>query len=434
MRIAIVGAGIAGNTVALKLHGEHEITVFEAAKHVGGHADTHEVEQDGERYAVDTGFIVYNERTYPHFTRLLAELGVATQPSSMSFSVRCEHSGLEYNGTSPNTLFAQRSNLLRPAFYRMLVDVVRFNREARSLLEAADDAIELGDFLTVGRYSRQFIDHYLAPMSGAIWSAPPAQMLRSPARFVARFFHNHGLLAITNRPVWRTIQGGSICYVRRLTREFRDRIRLNAQVEVLRRLPNAVLIKAVGGEFERFDCAFLACHSNQALAMLADPSPEERDVLGAIPYQENEAVLHTDVRLLPRSRRAWAGWNCHLPVIEQQRVSLTYNLNILQRIDSHEPFLVTLNRTQAIDPRKVIAREIYHHPVYTVAGVASQTRHAKINGARRTFYCGAYWRYGFHEDGVVSALAAVEHFRRWRPRAATHDGGLVFNQTASDKA
>jgi uncharacterized protein len=410
MKIAIIGSGIAGNVAAHHLHREHDLAVFEAGGHAGGHTHTHDIELHGRSYAVDTGFIVFNDRTYPNFLSLLEELGVASQASSMSFSVRDEASGLEYNGTTLNTLFAQRSNVLRPSFLGMVREILRFNREAPALLAAADDALALGAFLEAGGYGRRFVDHYLVPMGAAIWSTDPQRMLDFPARYFVRFLHNHGMLSVNDRPVWRTVRGGSREYVRRLTAPFAPRIRLRTAVRGLRRFPGHVIVETDHGT-ERFDAAFLACHSDQALALLRDPSRPEREALGAIGYQENEAVLHTDTRLLPRRRLAWAAWNYHVPAVARDRVALTYNMNILQNLQAPETLCVTLNRSEAIDPSRVLKRIVYHHPLYTPAAVAAQSRQRELNGARRTYYCGAYWRFGFHEDGVVSALAALEHFR-----------------------
>ena len=413
MKIAIIGGGIAGNVVAHHLHRAHDITVFESASHVGGHTHTHDVELDGERHQIDTGFIVFNDWTYPNFIALLNELGVESQPSAMSFSVRNELSGLEYNGTSLNSLFAQRWNVLRPSFHRMIRDILRFNREAPQILDSKEE-FSLGDYLAREGYARPFIDNYLIPMGAAIWSTDPARMLAFPARFFVRFFHNHGMLSVDERPQWRAIRGGSARYVEKLVAPFRDRIRLNAPVQSVRRMPGHVLVKTRDAEAERFDYAFLACHSDQALRLLADASPLERDVLGAIPYQPNQAVLHTDTSLLPRKKLAWAAWNYHVGA-DQDSAKLTYNMNILQNLKSRHTFCVTLNRTADIAPGKIIKRLSYDHPLYTPAGVAAQQRQHEVNGVNRTFYCGAYWRNGFHEDGVVSALAALKHFEQ-----ATH--------------
>jgi predicted NAD/FAD-binding protein len=410
MRIAIIGSGIAGNTIAYHLQREHDITVFEAGSHIGGHTHTHDIELDGRRHAVDTGFIVFNDRTYPNFIALLDELGVAWQPSHMSFSVRCEKTGLEYNGTNLNALFAQRRNLLRPAFYRMIQDILRFNRQALELL-AEGPEIRLGDYLAQNGYGQDFIDYYIIPMGSAIWSTEARQMLQFPARFFVRFFHHHGMLTVNDRPQWRVIRGGSASYVEALTAGFRDRIRLNTPVAEVRRLKRSVRVKPVGGVEESFDWVFFACHSDQALAMLKDPSAAEREVLGAIPYQENSIYLHTDRSLLPKRKLAWAAWNYHVTAKPLDRVAVTYNMNILQGLDAREQILVTLNHTDHINPAKVIKRLTYHHPVYTTAGTLAQARHDEISGINRTAYCGAYWRNGFHEDGVVSALAALRHFR-----------------------
>ena len=399
------------------------ITVYEAAAHAGGHTHTHSVEQDGRRYQVDTGFIVFNERTYPGFTALLEELGVTSQESSMSFSVRDETSGLEYNGSTLNTLFAQRRNLLRPAFLGMLRDILRFNREAPALLDQPGGELPLAEFLAGGRYGRAFVEHYIIPMGAAIWSTDPAAMLAFPARFFVRFLHNHGMLSVNDRPAWRTIRGGSARYVERLIAPFRDRIRLATPVEWIRRLPQSVIVKARGHAPERYEAVFVACHSDQALRMLADPSAAEREVLGALPYQRNEAVLHTDTRLLPTRRRAWAAWNYHIIPGRGRPVALTYNMNILQRLESRTPFLVTLNRSDAVDPARVIKHITYHHPLYTPASISAQARQQELN-RQRTFYCGAYWRNGFHEDGLASALAALTHFRKALP------GGISQRRTA----
>jgi predicted NAD/FAD-binding protein len=410
MRVAVIGAGIAGNVAAAQLHRAHEITLFEAEPRLGGHTHTHQVEVAGTRVAVDTGFIVYNERTYPRFTALLARLGVETQQSSMSFSVRDEATGLEYNGTSLNTIFAQRRNLLRPAFLGMLRDILRFHREAPRLLEGPGAELPLGEFLAAGRYGRAFRELYVVPMGAAIWSTDPDLMHSFPARFFVRFLHNHGMLTVNDRPTWRTVSGGSARYVARLTAPFRDRIRLGTPVESVRRLPGGVIVKPRGLEAQHFDAVFLACHSDQALRLLADPDVVEREVLGAIPYRRNEAVLHTDERMLPSSSLARAAWNYHRLADDSTPVALTYCMNTLQRLPLPAPLLVTLNRTDDIDPARVLRRMTYAHPVFTPASVAAQARHREINGVRRTYYCGAWWRNGFHEDGVASAEAAVAHF------------------------
>jgi predicted NAD/FAD-binding protein len=391
---------------------EHEVTVYEAAAHIGGHSHTHELWHEERTVSVDTGFIVFNERTYPRFVALLDELRVETQASEMSFSVQCAKSGLEYNGTTLNSLFAQRSNLLRPSFWRMIADILRFNREAPSLLETPGDEPSLGDYLSAQGYSNEFIEHYILPMGAAIWSAGVPSIRQFPARSFIRFFHNHGMLSVDDRPQWRTIRGGSARYVEKLTRPFRSRIRLNTPVELIQRTPAGVLVKAAGCEAARFDRVFLACHSDQALRLLGDPSDSERQVLGAIGYQRNDVVLHTDTRVLPKRKLAWAAWNYLLRERQTDRVAVTYNMHLLQRLRTRLPLLVSLNMTERIDPAAIVKRLTYEHPIHTREAVAAQSRQAEINGANRTYFCGAYWRFGFHEDGVVSALSALDHFRQ----------------------
>jgi predicted NAD/FAD-binding protein len=409
MKIAIVGTGIAGNVVAARLRDEHEITVYESARYVGGHTNTVDVEHGGRAYAVDTGFIVFNDWTYPRFVELLRELGVASRPSSMSFGFTCERTGLEYNGSSLGSLFAQRRNLLRPSFYRMLAEILRFNREAPAELARERDTT-LADFLAANGYSQQFIDHYLVPMAAAIWSAEPGTIFEMPARFLIRFFANHGMLSVNERPVWRVVEGGSRRYVERLVAPHRERIRLGCRVRAVERSAAGVDISADGAARERFDAVFLACHSDQALALLADASPAEREVLGAIRYTRSEAVLHTDSTLLPRNRRAWGSWNYRVPKDAGSGVAVTYHMNRLQGLDAPVEYCVTLNDGGAVAPERVLARYRYEHPLFDLAAVAAQRRHAEIDGVRGTYFCGAYWRNGFHEDGVVSALTALEHF------------------------
>jgi len=410
MKIAIIGSGIAGNVAAYYLHKDHDITLFEANDYVGGHTHTHSIEWQGRHYSIDTGFIVFNYRTYPNFTRLLNELMVPVQPSNMSFSVKCETTGLEYNGNNLNSLFAQRSNLLRPSFHRMLRDILRFNRHAPSLLQNGDDSLSLGAYLQQEAYSQEFIQNYIIPMGAAIWSTDPQSMQDFPAHNFVRFFHNHGLLSVNDRPTWYVIKGGSNQYVKKLIQPFRDRIRLDTPIDCIQRFSTHVEITPHSQPTERFDAVFIASHSDQALAMLNDATPLEQEILGAIPYQQNTAILHTDQSVLPKRRLAWAAWNYHLLPQNPSRVALTYNMNILQGLDAPEQFCVTLNNDAAIDESHIIKRMRYHHPVFTPAGMAAQQRQQEINGPNRTYFCGAYWRYGFHEDGVVSALNAIKHF------------------------
>ena len=411
MKIAIVGAGISGLTAAHLLHRDHEIVVFEAGDYAGGHTNTVRVDTANETHHVDTGFIVFNDRNYPNFERLLGRLGVQWQASNMSFAVSDESGDFEYASTSANGLFANRAHLAKPWFHRMLADVVRFQRAGRELLSAGDGGPSLGHWVEELRFSRPFIDRLIVPQASAVWSADPRQMWTFPARFLIEFFANHGMLGLRDRPRWQTVRGGSARYVDALTKPWRQRLRLSTPVQAIHRHTDHVLVKPRGGEGERFDEVVLATHSDQALRVLADPSDREHELLGAIPYQPNEAVLHTDARLLPRRRRAWASWNYHLLDEPPGKTTVTYHMNRLQSLRAEREFCVTLNRTEAINPDAVIRKISYAHPVYTLAGAAAQRRHEEISGAHtRTHYCGAYWGWGFHEDGVVSGLRVAERF------------------------
>lgn len=410
MKIAIIGTGIAGNVAAYHLSKTHEVTVFEANEYIGGHTHTHDIELNDKQYAIDSGFIVFNYKTYPNFTKLLDELDVDVKPSAMSFSVKCEKSGLEYNGTTLNSLFAQRRNLFNPRFYGMIKDILRFSKEALLVLEQKDEALSLGELLQRNNYSREFIEHYIIPMGAAIWSSDPDIMHHFPAHYFIQFFHNHGMLNVNDRPVWHVIDGGSREYVKKLIKPFEKNIRLSTPVKKLTRHQDHVVIETEKYGIEQYDYVFIATHSDQALAMLSDPTMLEKQILSAIPYQENDAVLHTDKSVLPKRKLAWAAWNYHILKQKQDRVALTYNMNILQGINAPEEFCVTLNNSSVIDESKIIKSMKYDHPMFTPDGVAAQQRQHEVNGSNRTFYCGAYWRFGFHEDGVVSALNALEHF------------------------
>ena len=414
MKLAVVGTGISGLVCAHLLHEGHDLTLFEAGGHVGGHTITNRVESDGEEHWVDAGFIVYNEVNYPNFVRLLRRLEVETQPSDMSFSVRDDHAGLEYCGTSLDTLFAQRRNLLRPSFLRMLADIGRFNRAGKALLADNGSQPTLRRFLAAGGYRRELVDQYLVPMAASIWSTRPEQMLDFPATFVLRFLDNHHLLAARGHYTWRTIRGGSRRYVEALIRPFRERIRLHTPVAALRREAGGVELVTAGGERQRFDEVIVATHSDQALALLADPSPAERQVLGAIPYQPNEAALHSDDSVLPRRPKARASWNFHRPADggANGKLNLTYDMNRLQSIASRTRYCVSLNMNGSVDDSRVLRRFQFAHPLFTPAAVGAQRRHAEISGVDRVHYCGAYWGNGFHEDGVVSALAVTREFDR----------------------
>ncbi|HLS98673.1 MAG: FAD-dependent oxidoreductase [Porticoccaceae bacterium] len=412
MKIAVIGTGIAGNVAAWHLSRDHDITVYEANDYVGGHTHTHRVEVEGRVLDVDSGFIVFNDRTYPNFIRLLDELGVDRQKTEMSFSMHAEATGFEYSGSNLDTLFAQRRNLLNPAFYRLLADILRFNREAQGLLASDDSALTLGEFLRDGRYGEGFTRHYILPMGAAIWSTSLDLMLDFPATFFARFFHNHGLLSINDRPQWYVVKGGSRAYVEAMTRRYRERIRLSSPVTRVRRFADRVEVEA-NGQLDTYQAVFFACHSDQALAMIDDATALEKAVLGAFPYQRNSALLHSGTELLPDRPRAWASWNYRLPRDDAGKATLTYYMNRLQSLPCREHLCVTLNNDAAVPADKVIAAMSYDHPLFTRASVAAQARQVEINGLRRSFFCGAYWRNGFHEDGVVSALNALDHFRLW---------------------
>ena len=404
MKIAIIGSGISGLTSAYLLNRSHEITLFEASDWIGGHTHTVQVTVNGQRHAVDTGFIVFNDWTYPHFIRLLGELGVRFKPTEMSVSVRDPDSGLEYNGNTLNSLFSQRSNLLSPGFWGMLRDILRFNREAqRDLAEQRiAEHTTLGDYLRSNGYGKRFTEHYIVPMGAAIWSMSLDDMLNFPLQLFVRFFKNHGLLSVSNRPQWQVIEGGSSAYIAPLTASISERIRLNCPVHRVERDEHGVTVHSKAG-IERYDKVIFACHSDQALQLLAKPSSAEQSILGALPYAENDVVLHTDTRLLPDRKLTWASWNFRLGARGQQ-AAVTYNMNILQGLQSDATLCVSLNQRAQIDPLKVLAQYTYAHPQYSLAAVAAQARWEELDGAQHTWYCGAYWANGFHEDGVVSAL------------------------------
>jgi len=406
VKLAIVGGGVSGLVAGHLLQRDHDVTLFEAGAYAGGHTNTVRV----GRHAVDTGLIVFNDRNYPSFERLLTRLGVATQPSQMSFGVSDARGEFEYASHSPNGLFATRRHLATPWFHRMLADLVRFQRDARALLADGAGDPSLGAWLEERRYSPAFVDRLIVPQASAVWSADPRQMWTFPARFLAAFFDNHGMLGVRDRPRWRTVTGGSGRYVEALTRPWRDRIRLATPVQAIARHDDHVAVTVRGRPPERFDEVIVATHSDQALALLADATAAEHEILGAIPYAPNEAVLHTDRRLLPRRRRAWASWNYHLVDEPTGATTVTYHMNRLQSLRADRELCVTLNRTAAIDPSTIIRTIPYAHPVYTAAGERAQRRHAEISGRNRTHYCGAYWGWGFHEDGVRSALRVAERF------------------------
>ena len=412
MKVAIIGAGISGLTVASRLHPDHEIQVFESAKHIGGHTHTVRTETSEGTFEVDTGFVVFNQQTYPEFCRVLDQLGVASHPTRMGFSVTDRRNGLEYGGETLDAVFAQRRNLVRPSFLRMIADILRFNREAPALVANAYSDATLGELCDGAGFSAAFRDQYLLPMGAAIWSSSERTMREFPAAFFVRFFRNHGLLEPPSRqPRWRVVTGGSHAYVAPLIAPFADRIHTEAPVEQVRRTLEGVDVRVADGT-QRFDEVVFATHADQTLRLLADATALEREVLSAFPYQRNTAVLHTDTRVLPRRRRAWASWNYHVPADRQAPVAVTYNMSMLQGLATREPFLVTLNDSGSITPDKVLRRLEFDHPIFTRDSLVAQTRHAEVSGVNRVHFCGAYWRNGFHEDGVVSGLAVANAFAR----------------------
>ncbi|ROQ42755.1 putative NAD/FAD-binding protein [Marinobacter sp. 3-2] len=411
-RIAVIGAGVSGLTAAWLLAEKHDVQVFEAGDYAGGHTNTEQVEAGGRTWPVNTGFIVFNDWTYPNFIKLMERLGVPSEVSDMSFSVDCSSTGLQYNGTSLNTLFAQRKNLFNLPFLKMVREILRFNKETRADLEAGNINNEetLGEYLNRNGYSRYFRNYYIVPMGAAIWSAPEIVLEQFPIRFFLQFFNNHGMLSVDDRPTWRVISGGSAQYVKKMMERLGDGMHLNSPVDRVVRHEDGVTV-TVSGEEHHFDQVIFGCHSDQALAMLADATDKERDILGAMAYQNNDVVLHTDSSVLPDNRRAWAAWNYFIPTHSTEPVSVTYNMNILQNFhDAPETFCVTLNRSRDIDPEKVIKRFEYAHPVFTLDAVAAQERYDEIGNHNRTHFCGAYWFNGFHEDGVRSALRVTEAF------------------------
>lgn len=410
MRIAIIGTGISGLVAAHHLHKYHEITVFDKADYIGGHTNTLDVTLGDQTWAVDTGFIVFNEKTYPNFVKLLKELGVEARDSEMSFSVKCERTGLEYNGTNLDTLFAQRSNLAKPRFWGMLQDIMAFNKKATAFAEDpdADPKMTLGEFLDKGRYGTMFVDYYVLPMGAAIWSASRSNMLNFPMRFFAGFFHNHGMLSVNNRPQWKTVVSGSRSYVKKMVEPWRDRIRLNTPIEKVSRSGAGVWVQPKNGKAECFDEVIMAVHSDQALAMIDRPSLDESEVLGAIKYQKNEAILHMDDSVLPNINKCHAAWNYHITKGEEDPVTVTYHMNILQGLDAPANFLVTLNGGEEIDPSRIIKRIAYEHPIFSSDAVDAQQRYRDISGVNGIHFCGAYWYYGFHEDGVRSGIRVAQ--------------------------
>ncbi|MFC3024724.1 NAD(P)/FAD-dependent oxidoreductase [Vibrio zhugei] len=424
MKVAIIGSGISGLTTAYYLHSQHDITVYEANDYIGGHTATVDVTVAEKSYAVDTGFIVYNDRTYPNFMHLMKEIGVKGKATEMSFSVKNDRNGLEYNGHTVSTLFAQKRNVLNPQFYRFIADILRFNKLAKAAINDVSRSQTLDAFLSEHGFNAYFCENYILPMGAAIWSSSLADMRQFPLDFFLRFFLNHGLLDVTNRPQWYVIEGGSRSYIPPLTKNFAERIRLNSPVSRVERSASGVLVTS-NGVTDTYDEVVFACHSDQAKRLLSDASELEQEILGAIPYQANQVTLHTDTAILPKRQAAWASWNYWLQgeQHEEQRLpAVTYNMNILQQIESPQTFCVTLNRDDAIDQKKILRQFTYHHPVFTVEGLQAQQRRSDINGHNHVWFCGAYWYNGFHEDGVRSALDVVTAMSAYVEHASPEQG------------
>ena len=411
MKIAVIGSGISGLVAAHVLARKHDVHLFESEDRLGGHTHTHSIEVPSGTYQVDTGFIVHNDRNYPDFVKLMNQLGVETQDSFMSFSVKVEENGLEYNGTNIDSLFCQRKNFFNPKFLRMIKDILRFNKEATKYFidhkDVAPDKMTLEDYLIKNKYSKEFMEYYIMPMGAAIWSASREEMRLFPLHFFVRFFHHHGMLTVDERPQWRVLKGGSKTYIPKMIENFGQNIQLSTPVQSVRRQDNNVIIN----DEHIFDHVVFACHANQALKILKDASEQELKVMQGFSYRPNDILLHTDISVLPKSPKGHASWNYYLPKVQQDRVAVTYHMNILQGIKAPETFLVSLNMDHLIDPKKIIKKIKYSHPVYNQSSVESQKQWSTISHLdSKTHFCGAYWGNGFHEDGVKSALKVAETF------------------------
>ena len=412
MKIAIIGTGISGLTSAYLLSKEHSVHVYEAKDYIGGHVYTLPVHLNGTSYEIDTGFIVFNDRTYPNFNKLLNQINVLSQPTSMSFSVKCETTGLEYNGTSINGLFAQRLNLLKPSFLLMVKDILRFNRDAKIFLNDSVEEITFGEFLKRGGYSNSLKNNYALPMASAIWSAKSKVIENANFRFFAQFFDNHGMLNVNDRPQWRVIKGGSKQYTLKLIESFKNNIRINSPVDKIIRKNEGIEVVFNKQQKELYDRVIIGTHSDQALKMIENPSHEEREILSAIPYQTNVAHMHWDCSVLPKQKNAWASWNYFKPNKLKDETTVTYYMNMLQSLNIPRNVCVSLNIEEHIDPKKIYKKIIYQHPVFTSEAILAQKRHKEIDGVNKIHFCGAYWGSGFHEDGVISALSVCKSFGR----------------------
>ena len=412
MKIAIIGTGISGLTSAYLLSKEHSVHVYEAKDYIGGHVYTLPVHLNGTSYEIDTGFIVFNDRTYPNFNKLLNQINVLSQPTSMSFSVKCETTGLEYNGTSINGLFAQRLNLLKPSFLLMVKDILRFNRDAKIFLNDSVEEITFGEFLKRGGYSNSLKNNYALPMASAIWSAKSKVIENANFRFFAQFFENHGMLNLNDRPQWLVIKGGSKQYTLKLIEPFKNNIRINSPVDKIIRKNEGIEVVFNKQQKELYDRVIIATHSDQALKMIENPSNAEIEILSSIPYQTNVAHLHWDCSVLPKQKNAWASWNYFKPNKMKDETTVTYYMNMLQSLDMPKNICVSLNMEEHINPKKIYKKIIYQHPVFTSEAILAQKKHKEIDGIDKIHFCGAYWGSGFHEDGVNSALSVCKFFGR----------------------
>ena len=409
LKIAIIGSGISGLTCAYLLDKKHDITIYEKNNYIGGHTHTHTVYEDSEKLNIDSGFIVYNENTYPNFINLLNHLKVKSQKTQMGFSVKDVSKDFEYSGNSISAIFAKKSNIFNPLFLNMIKSIIMFNRQSIKDLHTISSDLTLHNYLQQNNYSNFFIDKYIAPMAAAIWSTNSLEILKMPAKFFIRFFNNHGLLQITKRPQWWVIKKGSKQYVKKIINNIQGKVLLDHSVTSVKRTDENVIIRTNNNE-SIYDYVIFANHSNQALNILSNPNSDEIKILGSIKYQKNIATIHTDTSILPKRKIAWSSWNYSLDSKNKDKITLTYNMNILQNLSSNKTYCVTLNKNQPIDDNKIIKEVVYHHPLFNVDSVKSQSSKELINGRNRSYFCGAYWGNGFHEDGVNSALDVCKEF------------------------
>ena len=412
MKIAIIGSGISGLTSAYLLHKKHDITLFESNNYIGGHTNTITVnDENNNQLNVDTGFIVYNNDTYPNFVKILNKLKVETQPSTMSFSLSCERSGMEYGTGNLKALFGNKSNIISFQFYKLLFGIFTYFKKAKIFLKHNNDfSYTVLDFIKSAKINNYTYEKFILPMASAIWSTNFDEIEQMPAKYLFEFYKNHDLLSINPSKKWRVIKGGSKQYVSKLIKPFDNRIRINSKVRSIKRAKNTIYLKTDHNEKEEFNAVILACHSDQALKILEDSTNQEKEILANIPYQLNQAILHTDTSVLPKNKKMWSSWNSYIPKEQNSNVSLTYNMNILQSIKSKNTFCVSINMENNINPSKIIKKINYSHPTFNKKSVFAQSQKNKISGIKNTYFAGAYWRYGFHEDGVLSALDVCKNF------------------------